>query len=143
MNRNRKHDTNRGAALYLIVVFISIAVSLLAIMYSSITASAINEINRSSELQDKLFLESAAEMYRAGYDLDEINILIQSMGGAAIEVEILDFEGESEEEEESEECEQIGVILRLENSKWELSFVMQDGFFSNYLFNLRSDIDEE
>lgn len=70
-----KKQNNQGAALYLVVVATSIAVTLLMIMYSKLSAIAINAIESINTTQEEFYLESARDMYKNGKNIEEIEDL--------------------------------------------------------------------
>ena len=79
MKAEKKID-NSGAALYLVVVFTAISVTLLMLMYANISATSISTINSGHRLQDKLYIESIANMIRDGKSIEEIDTMALNLG---------------------------------------------------------------
>lgn len=123
-----KNENNSGVALYLVVVFVAIASSLLAIMYSNMTSTAISEVNTSNSLQEKLYLESASELLRFGYSDLDISTFILQIGGQEIEI------SREDEEINTDDKYSGNYIIKMENTIWELNFSLSEGVFTNYYF---------
>lgn len=139
---------NSGVALYLVVVFVAIATSLLMIIYSKMSTTGISAINSANHLQEKMYLESASELLRNGYSDEEITKYVEQIGGSEIKVEretiyettedvsIIAIEAiePSEDTEEIEGDYEGSYIIKMENSIWELHFSIEEGSFVNYYF---------
>ncbi|MFI3141194.1 MAG: hypothetical protein R3Y27_02675 [Clostridia bacterium] len=84
---NRKNnEKDKGAALYLVVVFTAIAVSLLMFMYSNLSSTAITYITEMTTTQEEFYLESAAEMVRAGKTQTQIDELFAEFGWSNVSI---------------------------------------------------------
>lgn len=137
-----KKENNSGVALYLVVVFVAIATSLLVMMYSKMSATGISQIHSANYLQEKLYLESASELLRKGYSDEEITKYIKQIGGEEITIEREDEDVSEDVSEENEdlgdneiEIEYVGnYVIKMENSIWQLHFSLQEGYYTNYYF---------
>lgn len=150
-----KVKDNSGVALYLVIVFTAIAVSLLMIMYTNLTATTISYIK--SSLQDELYLESGAEMIRAGKTPSEVVLALSDLGFDDISVtKVTDTETEdetesvesSEDETEStedetesseDETENYLGTYKIQKNDLILYFSLLDGEYSNYYFTYEVD----
>lgn len=127
---NNKNNAEEGAALYLVVVFTSMAVSLLCILYSTLSAAAINSIESAHDIQEVLYLESGAEMLRAGMSPDEVYLEFLTADWGNVTIDIIESDLEKY------------YSIYLEDSDLILSFYLNEGKYYQYSIKERS-IDDE